>query len=87
LKEKFHLRDLIATLSIIAGTVLVVIFGSHEDTRMILFDTVAMNIDLADYELWPLLQLFLTPQTLAFLIIVAVAVIAMLILAFIAERV
>jgi len=72
LKEKFHLRDLIATLSIIAGTVLVVIFGSHEDTH---------------YELWPLLQLFLTPQTLAFLIIVAVAVIAMLILAFIAERI
>lgn len=37
LKEKFHIRDLIATLTIVSGTVLVVIFGSHEETRMMIF--------------------------------------------------
>lgn len=40
-----------------------------------------------DYELWPLLGLFLTAQTLAFLITVTVIVIIMLILSIIAERV
>eukprot|EP00698_Gefionella_okellyi_P003137 TRINITY_DN12931_c0_g1_i1.p1 TRINITY_DN12931_c0_g1~~TRINITY_DN12931_c0_g1_i1.p1 ORF type:complete len:474 (-),score=99.18 TRINITY_DN12931_c0_g1_i1:235-1656(-) len=53
LKEKFVLRDFISTMVIIGGTILIVIFGSKQDS--------AYNLD-------QLLQLFRTPDTIGFLV-------------------
>jgi uncharacterized membrane protein len=72
LKERFHVRDLIATFTIITGTVLVVVFGSHEDTS---------------YILWELLVMFMQTSVIIFLAVTTAIVVAMLVASYFAEKI